>query len=184
MQKYIALLRGINVGGHKKIKMVDLTSMFEKLKFNAVTTYIQSGNVVFESEIADQHIIAETIKKGIKDTFDFDVPVLVLSTDVLLSIYHANPFFTQLENEELDEKKMLFTFLDSLPDRSRIHEISAASHEKEKIEIRDEVIYFYAGNGYGKTKLSNNFFEKKLNCSATTRNLKTVVKLLELSNLL
>ncbi len=183
MKTYIALLRGINVSGQKKIKMADLKTMLEGIGFRSVTTYIQSGNVVFESNEENTNILSDLIKKGIEERFGFDVPVLVLTYKILASIYQDNPFSKRIEKEEIEEKKMYFTLLSTPPDPDAIAELTAKDYKAEEFVITKSVVYFYAANGYGRTKLNNNFFEKKLKCSATTRNLKTVTKLLELSKL-
>ncbi len=183
MNTYIALLRGINVSGQKKIKMAVLKQMFEGLGFTSVATYIQSGNVVFNSEENDTLITSDVIKTAIKKEFGFDVPVLVLTHKQLAAIYQENPFSENLLNGEIEDKKMYFTILSDPPDPEAVTELIANNYGKEKFEITNKVVYFYAANGYGKTKLTNNFFEKKLKCSATTRNLKTVIKLVELSKL-
>ncbi len=183
MKTYIALLRGINVSGQKKIIMADLKTMFESLGFTSVITYIQSGNVVFESKKEEITKIEEVIKQGIFKTFGYEVPVLILTHDILKSIYEGNPFLDRITEGKIEEKKMFFTLLSNPPDMSSTKDLELASGIGEEFVITEKVVYFFAANGYGKTKLSNNFFEKKLKCKATTRNLKTVVKLLELGSL-
>ncbi len=183
MNRYIALLRGINVSGQKKIKMADLKELFLELGFSSVITYIQSGNVVFESNKTELNDISVTIHQGIAEKFGFDVPVLILKPDTLELIYSQNPFKQKLEKGAIEDKKMYFTLLESAPDVVSVKELENASFGDEKFAITDKVVYFYAANGYGKTKLNNNFFERKLKTKATTRNLKTVLKLLEMSDL-
>ncbi|MEW7290095.1 DUF1697 domain-containing protein [Aquimarina sp. 2304DJ70-9] len=183
MKTYIALLRGINVSGQKKIKMIDLKGMLEDLGLTSVTTYIQSGNIVFKSKNTNTQILSDQIKKGISTKFGFDVPVLLLTPETLKDIYQKNTFSEGLLNGEIEDKKMYFTLLSASPDQEAVVELMAKDYEEEKFKITDKVVYFYAAKGYGKTKLTNNFFEKKLKCNATTRNLKTVIKLLELSKL-
>ncbi len=183
MKTYIALLRGINVSGQKSIKMAVLKTMFENIGFSSVTTYIQSGNIVFKSNQTDTVTLSGVIKKEIAKHFGFDVPVLVLTPETLTAIYNNNPFAERIEKNVIEDKKMYFTLLSSAPDTTLTTELSSYASKEEAFVITDKVVYFYAANGYGKTKLNNNFFEKKLKCSATTRNLKTVIKLLELSNL-
>ncbi|WP_109302442.1 DUF1697 domain-containing protein [Aquimarina sp. AU474] len=183
MQTYIALLRGINVGGHNKIKMADLKVMFEKLNLTQVTTYIQSGNIIFQGNQKNTEELSELIKNGIKKRFDFNVPVLVLTREVLKLIYDNNPFLEQLSKEELEDKKMFFTLLSSEPDSLGVEELNANTYGEEQFLITDKAVYLYAANGCRNSKLSNNFFEKKLKSTATTRNLKTIIKLLELSKL-
>lgn len=183
MKTYIALLRGINVSGQKKIKMIDLKAMSEAIGLTSVTTYIQSGNIVFQSSIEDVKLLSSTIKDGIKDHFGFDVSVLVLTRGVLQKIHQYNPYAERLQSGEIEDKKMYFTLLSEEPEASAIEELTSTSYEPEEFVITKNVVYFFAANGYGKTKLNNNFFEKKLQQTATTRNLKTVIKLLDLSNL-
>ncbi len=181
MKIYIALLRGINVSGQKKIKMVDLKTMFENLGFTSVTTYIQSGNIIFKSDKEDIDFLGHCIKERILETFEYDVPVLVLTPKTLKSIHQNNPFSKRIMSGEIEEKRMYFTLLGSAPETTNPETCIAASSGGEEFVITKNVVYFFAANGYGKTKLNNNFFEKKLKCSATTRNLKTIIKLLEIS---
>lgn len=183
MKGYIALLRGINVSGQKKIIMTDLKAMFKSLGFASVVTYIQSGNIVFESEKEEIPKIEDIIKQGIFKTFGYEVPVLVLTHDELKSIYEDNPFLDRITEGEIEEKKMFFTLLSHSTEISTTKKIEQASGKGEEFVVAKKVVYFFAANGYGKTKLNNNFFEKKLKCNATTRNMKTVIKLLELSDL-
>ncbi|WP_271768917.1 DUF1697 domain-containing protein [Aquimarina algiphila] len=184
MKTYIALLRGINVSGQKKIIMADLKIMFEELGCTSVSTYIQSGNIVFQHK-KDMLTFTDIIKKEILTQFGFDVPVLVLTREMLTTIYDNNPFLKRLEAKEIEDKKMYFTLLSRMPDHKDIEDVESttARSGNEEFVIAKDVVYFYAANGYGKTKLNNNFFEKKLQSTATTRNLKTVIKLLELSKL-
>ncbi|AXT62504.1 DUF1697 domain-containing protein [Aquimarina sp. AD10] len=183
MKTYVALLRGINVSGQKKIKMADLTEALEKLGLFSVTTYIQSGNVIFQSEQNDVQFLSDLISKGIQQRFGFDVPVLVITPETLATIYQKNPFFDRLNKEEIETKKMYFTLLSTPPDEELVKELRSGFNGEEEFVITKNVVYLYVTAGYGKTKLNNNFFEKKLKSVATTRNLKTVIKLLDLSGL-
>jgi len=180
MQTYIGLLRGINVSGQKKIKMADLKTMFEDLGYSSVITYIQSGNVVFESKEKKCEVIEEIITKGILNTFGYNVPVLVLTSETIQAIYKKNPYLDRINIGEIEEKKMYFTLLSASPDNEKIKMLQEKSYGNEEFIITSKVVYFFAANGYGKTKLNNNFFEKKLAVNATTRNLKTMVALLKI----
>jgi uncharacterized protein (DUF1697 family) len=102
MKTYIALLRGINVSGHKKIKMADLKDMLLKKGFQDVVTYIQSGNVVFKSEETVHEELEDKIKKGIADTFGFDVPVLVKTKREIEAILRESPY---TKEEDIEAKK-------------------------------------------------------------------------------
>ncbi|AXT52429.1 DUF1697 domain-containing protein [Aquimarina sp. BL5] len=181
MNTYIALLRGINVGGHKKMKMADLKEMLESLGFSAVVTYIQSGNIVFRDASEDIEVLEVKIQTAIKKRFGFDVPVLIITHDTLNEILQKNPYVKRLESGQIDDKKMYFMLLCNQPNSLATAELSKVSFDPEEFIITKNVIYLFAANGYGKTKLHNNFFEKKLNCQTTTRNLRTLSKLLELS---
>ncbi|WP_299434873.1 DUF1697 domain-containing protein [uncultured Aquimarina sp.] len=181
MNTYIALLRGINVGGHKKIEMADLKRIMGKLGFSDVVTYIQSGNIVFKDLSENIDDLQIKIKTAIKKHFGFDVPVLIITHKDLSEILNNNPFAKRLEREEIEDKKMYFMLLYDQPDPIAVAELSKVSFDPEEFIITKNVIYLFAAIGYGKTKLHNNFFEKKLKCQTTTRNLRTLNKLLELS---
>ncbi|GAA3519478.1 DUF1697 domain-containing protein [Aquimarina addita] len=183
MQTYIALLRGINVSGKKKVIMTELKDMFEHLGYIAVVTYIQSGNVVFKAKEETIQLLEEKIHKGIGTRFGYNVPVLVMISTHLQAVYDQNPFLQRIKEGQLDEKKMYFTLLSDIPEVSTIEklDIRPADGEEYILNKNHKVVYLYAAQGYGKTKLTNNLFEQKLKCNATTRNLKTTVKLLELS---
>lgn len=180
MNTYIALLRGINVGGHKKIKMADLKETLIAAGFKNVVTYIQSGNVVFKDASEDMGMLQKKIKSAIKKRFGFEVTVVVITQDMLQDILLRNPFAEKLKNGLIEEKKMYFMMLCKSYDVSAVQELSAISFDLEEFVITKNVIYLFAANGYGKTKLNTNFFEKKLKCETTTRNLRTMNKLLDL----
>ena len=179
MKTFVAILRGINVSGKNKIKMDALKSSFLSLGFEQVQTYIQSGNVVFCYKQARAGNLAELINKQIHKDFGFDVPVLVLSAAQLGNIVSNNPFAGD-ENREV--QFMHVTFLKE--NSTNVNEEKITSHVKagEEFVISNGAIYLYCPHGYGKTKLNNNFFESQLKVSATTRNWKTTLKLLEMAN--
>ena len=176
--KYIALLRGINVGSHKRIKMADLTKSLESLGFKNVKTYLQSGNVVFEDESADACKIAEDIEKKIGQTFKFHINVIIRTENELENIIKNNPF---VKDANIQHDKLHVTFLSNMPDSEIIQDLDMKKDEDEKFEIAGREVYLYCPNGYARTKLKNDVFEKKLNTAATTRNWKTTNKLLEIS---
>lgn len=171
MKKFIVLLRGINVSGKNKIPMADLRELLSDLKFQNVQTYIQSGNVILESDL-EKKVICEKIKNGIQEKFGFDVSVLTRTTGQLEKVIKDYPF--SIENEKI----VAFTFLNQV---SKETEIEVKNIGEDKYKIADEVVYLFCPSGFGKTKLTNNVIEKKLNVIATTRNLRTTLKLLELS---
>ncbi len=176
MKKYISILRGINVGGKNKIKIIDLQTVYTELGFTEIKTYIQSGNVIFLSEISDIKLLEENISKKINLSFGFDVTVIVIEKSEFEKIIENNPF----DNENAETKNLHITFLHSFPLKSDIEKINNEVFQPDDFVISTKTIYLNIRNGYGNTKLSNSFFEKKLKVAATTRNLKTVRELFKL----
>jgi uncharacterized protein (DUF1697 family) len=173
MPTYISILRGINVGGHKKIKMVDLKNLYESIGFTNVRTYIQSGNIVFEYKETDVEILQQLIFNKIKSHYGFEVPNLILnSKDIELALKN-NPY-TNIE-------KVFFIFLSATPEQLNIDELYKYEYDGEYYSLKGKVIYYYCTGEYSKAKMGNNFFEKKLKVSATSRNLNTTQKLLEMT---
>lgn len=174
MKKYIALLRGINVSGHKKILMADLKALIGSLGFRNVTTYIQSGNVVFEA--AEKTGLATKISKAIFENYGWEVPVLITTASEINAILTACPFS--------DEKKIksYFTLFYEIPTDENIEIAKLASYPGEEFHITHKCMYYYCAAGYGQAKMNNNFFKTKLKVTVTTRNYRTMVKLLEMAS--
>jgi len=176
---YICLLRGINVSGQKKIKMVDLKVSLEKLNFKEIATYIQSGNIVFKSEIDSTTELEKHIHDIILKDFGFDVPTLVKTSKEVRDAFEQNPF----EKDATKDPKLFYVvFLKNKPASENIAHLKTYDYSPEVYVLKDKIIYFYAANGAGKAKMSNNFFENKLKTQATTRNWRTTHKLVELSH--
>lgn len=171
MAKYIALLRGINVSGQKKILMKDLVLLMEKEGFKEVETYIQSGNILFETSLKSQKEIADKISRAILKKYKFEVEVLVFSEKYLKLVIDKNPF---PKRTDFDEKKMYVSFLADKPTKEKLAELSKVKSGEDIWEYQDFQLYFYCPGGYGKTKFSNNLVENKLKIVATTRNWNTV----------
>ncbi|WP_313579010.1 DUF1697 domain-containing protein [Chishuiella sp.] len=172
MITYISLLRGINVSGKNSIKMDALRKLFEESSFYNVTTYIQSGNIIFNSNETNLKKLEQLIFNKILNKFGFNVPVIILTIDELEQSLNKNPF-----SNNSDEKFVHFTFLKDLPTISYEKEINNKKALNEEIKIINKTIYLYCPDGYGKTKLTNNYLEKILKVSSTTRNLKTTRQL-------
>ena len=177
--KYISILRGINVSGQKKIKMLDLKSLYESLGFHNVETYIQSGNVIFDDNEKDKIDLKTTIEATINKKYKFQVPVEIRTKHEFKNIIHNNPF-ASIDVEE-NATKLLITFLSSKPSKINISNILKQVTPPEALVVNGQEVYLYCPNGYGKSKLSNTFLEKKLDVTATTRNWKSVHKIYELS---
>ena len=175
MQTYIVLLKGINVGGHKKVPMAELRELLAKTGFINVQTYIQSGNVILQSSQDDLQDIEETIQSAILNHFQFEVSVLVKTRQDLKRIFHDSPF------SEEKRKSSYFMMLHDIPDKELVRVASEKIYDGEEYKIIEDCIYFFCAKGYGQAKFSANFFERKLKTFATSRNYNTMVKLLSLS---
>jgi uncharacterized protein (DUF1697 family) len=178
MQKHIAVLRGINVGGRRIIKMNELKLMFEDMEFVQVETYIQSGNVAFSTKkYYDRQKFENKIEARIFKTFGFDVPVITRTFREIKEIIESNPF---IEGDDYDIDRLYLSFLNKKPSNEKLTMINGINTEPDKFRIIDDNIYSYCSGKYHESKFTNQFFEKKLDLKATTRNWKTVLKLLEL----
>lgn len=178
MQTYIAMLRGINVSGQKLIPMKELKALFEALGLRQVSTYIQSGNVLFQTEAADPAVLAAQIESSILERYQFHVPVLIRTPGELQAAMGRNPF---LQQDKPDPDKLHVTFLADEPDQGRINQVSKGRYEPDQCLISGKEVFLYCPQGYGRTKLNNTFFESKLGVRATTRNLKTVRQLISMA---
>lgn len=178
MTTYISILRGINVSGQKLIKMDVLRKSYESLGFENVATYLQSGNILFTCRETGTDALAQILSRQIEIDFGFDVPVIVLPVDKLQQIIDHNPF---VKESDKDKTFLHVTFLSSIPGKYDLNAIQARKQEGEEIYITGNAVYLYCPNGYGRSKLSNNFLEAKLNVTATTRNWKTTNELLNIA---
>jgi len=171
MTRYIVLLRGINVSGKNKLPMQDLRELLIELGYQNVQTYIQSGNVLLDSE-KKKSIIEDEIKEAIQHRFGYDVPVIARTMEGLKRAITDNPY--PIDNE----KVVALVFLSDAP---KITEIEINKAEDDEFMILNDVVYLYCPNGFGRSKLTINAFERKLNVTATSRNWRTTNKLLELA---
>ena len=178
MTTYISILRGINVGGNKKIKMDALRQMYTSLGYADVKTYIQSGNVIFRADETDITIIQKEITTSLLSTFGFDIPVLVFNFHNFSNALLNNPY---IDAPLKDPAFIHLTFLSEEPKKEIIEQLLLNNYTQDEFCHLGKVIYIYCPSGYGNTKLTNNFFENKLKVTATTRNLRTCNELLEQS---
>jgi len=181
MRTYISMLRGINVGGHKKIKMEVLKQLYLELGYTNVQTYIQSGNVIFRTKDTDTTELAERIMKQILKITGFEVPVLVLKLEELKETIENNPFTS---DSTKNAASFHVTFLSATPDTISVEKLESSYYGEDQFELQDKIIYVYCPTGYGNTKLTNTFFENKLKVTATCRNWKTVNELVRLAGLI
>lgn len=175
MKTFLSILRGINVSGQKKIPMVELKKLYEELHFENITTYIQSGNVIFNSK--DAKDLSKQIEQKIFEKYNFNVPVIIRTTDEMQKVIERNPF---LKQKELDLSKLHVVYLADNPKQDTIDKLKKINYEPDKFYISGKEVYLYCPNGYGRTKLTNNFFENKLEITATTRNWNTTNELLKI----
>lgn len=169
---YIALLRGINVSGKNKLPMPDLRTLCEGLGWQNVQSYIQSGNLRFELKTDNK--AAATLSIAIQQKFGYEVPVLIRPQTYFQEILQ-NPFLK--EQPDLELKKLHVTFLEAAPDSTKITALREKDHKGDQWRVMEDCVYLYCSNGYGHTKLTNNYLEKNLGQVATTRNWRTVNKL-------
>ncbi len=172
------MLRGINVSGHKMIKMEDLRAAFETLRFSKVQTWVQSGNVVFEAAQGSVVTLSKRIEQSILADFGFSVPVYLRTVKELQDIIKRNPFLT---DSAIDHSKLHITFLSDTAPKAAPERLQPLAVTPEQFRIIGREIYLYCPNGYGRTRLSNTAIEKKLSLGATTRNWKTVNALLKMT---
>jgi uncharacterized protein (DUF1697 family) len=178
MSAYVSMLRGINVGGQKKIRMETLRGLYEGLGFTKVRSYVQSGNVVFECTEQDPSILGRQIEAQIEQTCGYPVPVFIRTAHELQEILAGNPFITE---RNVDPSKIHVTFLFQAPHEMAWSKLTPPTDTPDEFAPRELAIYLYCPNGYGKTKLSNGFFERKLGVLATTRNWNTVNALYQMA---
>lgn len=157
------MLRGINISGHRIIKMADLRSILNELDLKAVRTYIQSGNILFESE-EKKSTLSEMISKSIMENFGYEVPVFILSPATLLKAVAHNPF------PEAQPKRLDLTFFSSFIKPTGFSDIKKLKQDNEHLMLKANILYFYCPEGAAKSKINNNLIEKKFGCCATTRN--------------
>jgi uncharacterized protein (DUF1697 family) len=157
--------------------MKDLAAMFTDAGCGSVTTYIQSGNVVFEARAALARLLPTLIENAIADTFGYQVPVVMRTGAELRRIVGGNPFL----RSGADPATLHVAFLDVAPGAARVKTLDPARSAPDAFTVRGRDIYLYCPNGFGRTKLSNAYFDSKLGTTSTVRNWKTIVTLLDLT---
>jgi uncharacterized protein (DUF1697 family) len=178
MNTYISMLRGINVGGHNQIRMAELKKLYEDLGFEAVETYVQSGNVVFRSPETDAGALARRIETRLQDSLGSAAPVLVREPCDFERIMAHNPFLTG-RSEEVS--KLHVMFLSAPADPARLASLVKPADCLDEFIPGEQEIFLFCPGGLGRTKLTTAFFERKLKLFTTTRNWNTIHALLKLS---
>jgi len=171
MPTYAALLRGVNVGGKAKVPMAQLRAVVESLGFTSVSTYIQSGNVVFTSSKAvTPKALAAAVAKG----FGIDVDVVLRTSAELQRVVKGNPF------SKADTSKVHVGFMTSKPSAATLKKIDAERFRPEEFAIRGNDLYLHLPNGMGRAKLPP-YLDRQLKIPTTVRNWNTVTKLVQLT---
>ncbi len=174
MTEYLALLRGINVSGQKIIKMQDLVLLFESFGFNNVKTYLQAGNVLFDSDETDSTKIIKIIDDGIYQELGYRVTVILRTKQDLLEIVESQPF------KDYDgDVKFYLTFLAETPAKSPTLPIRMNDIENEVFRMENNNVFTVGFNIKGRYGFPNVFIEKEFGVPATTRNWNTILRILK-----
>jgi uncharacterized protein (DUF1697 family) len=176
MPSFVALLRGINVGGRNKIAMADLRALAEDLGWSAVWTYIQSGNVIFEAE-SDAFALEQELEHRIQRDFGFPVPVIVRSTVQWKSYSGSNPFPEAAANEA---NRLLLYVPKQAPLPGAESALRERARDGEAIAIVGDALWIHFPGGSGRSKLSPALIDRLLGSPSTSRNWRTVLKLQEM----
>lgn len=175
--KYVAFLRGINVGGKTIIKMQRLREVFQSLGFENAKSYIQSGNVLFETRKTDDKKLAAKIETAVEKEF-FKTPVMVRTIDEIREAFENNPF----EDEEFEDKLFHILFLSEKLSDENAEILLSKNTENEKFAVRNREVYcLLRGGGVADSLLGKKFIDNKLKTPATARNWRTMKKILELA---
>jgi len=173
---YVALLRAINVGGKNKLPMKDLVQICEAAGCLKVSSYIQSGNVIFSASPKDAARLPTLITAQIEKQFGHKPPVILRTKDQLDDVFRNNPFLKTGAPEEL----LHVMFLANMPAPAAVEKLDPHRSPPDTFIVRGQEIYLNVPNGGGNTKLTNAYFDSKLATISTVRNWRTVGKLLEL----
>lgn len=174
MTSYVALLRGVNVGGRAKLSMSDLRVLVSELGYSDVHTYIQSGNVVFTSTQRSPAKIESAVEAGLLDALGLDTSVMVRTAKDLQQIVRDNPF----ARKNFEPTQLVVVFLKAKPKRQGTVDVS--KYGPEEVIAKGRELFIHYPNGQGRSKLANAVLERELATPGTARNWNTVNKLLEL----
>jgi uncharacterized protein (DUF1697 family) len=177
MPVMISMLRGVNVGGHNRIKMDELRALYESLKLEGPKTYVQSGNVIFRTKEKNVEKVAKKIRTGIEKTFGFSPEVIVRSTDETRKAIAATPF----AGRDLEPGKILVTFLGGEPEKEALEKFLGLKGYPEEVHVKGRELYIYFPNGAGKSKLPWSQVERLLKVTGTARNWNSVLALLKIA---
>jgi uncharacterized protein (DUF1697 family) len=179
MRVLISFLRGLNMTGHNSMKMTDLAELYKIPGHKNITTYIQSGNVIFDCENElPESVLSIQIEDLILEKFSYKVPVMIRTVEEMRQLIVLNPF---LAEAQLNPEKMAVILLHEEATKAQIQKVIDIDYPPDKFKIIGREIYIFCPIGFGKTKLYTNFFENKMGVTGTARNWKTITKLLEIA---
>ncbi|HEX2923153.1 MAG TPA: DUF1697 domain-containing protein [Chloroflexota bacterium] len=173
---YIALLRGINVGGKNKLPMSELVQLFVEEGCSNVRSYIQSGNVVFSMDPTLVEPLSSRVTAAIAERYGYEVPILLRTTEQIGDVIRDNPFLQVGAAEDT----LHVLFLSDTPEARHVDELDTDRSKPDSFVVRGREVYLYLPNGAGRTKLTSDYFERRLSTASTGRNWRTVVTLFEL----
>ncbi len=174
--RYIAFIRGINVGGKNVIRMSDLSALFHRIGFTGVTTYIQSGNVLFESDAELPKQIEEQIEKQLLTALEAEVPVIVRSVKAIENLIGQDPFRNYKDDQEV---KLYVCFLKYRSEKIPPLPLIEAKDGLEVIQVNDLYAFVVSRKVKRMYGFPNNLVEKELNVPTTTRNWNTILKMIK-----
>lgn len=174
---YVAMLRGINVGGRNKLPMKELAAIFQDAGCGRVRTYIQSGNVVFDAPEALLRRIPERIPASIMARYGYRTPLILRTASEFEGAVNANPFL----RAGVSPKFLHAAFLAALPAAARVETLDPSRSAPDEFVVSGREIYLHCPNGLARTKLTNSWFDSKLETVSTIRNWNTVLQLLKLA---
>jgi uncharacterized protein (DUF1697 family) len=178
MTVYISLLRGINVGGSNIISMATLCELYSGLGFTRLRTYLQSGNVVFESPLEEQALLISQVETSLERLFGFHVAVIIRRAMDFGRILANNPFLEQVKG---DTRPLHVSFLKSEPPEAAWSRLQVPASIPDRLARGEMAVYLYYPNGSAHTRISTSFLEKTLGVPITDRNWNTVNALYKMS---
>jgi uncharacterized protein (DUF1697 family) len=174
---HVALLRGINVGGKHPLPMKELTALFTAAGCTEVSTYIQSGNVVFRAPAELAPRLPAGVGRRIQERFGFDAPVVLRTAGELAAVVRGNPFLTP----DADTAPLHVMFLAGEPSPDAVARLDHQRSPGDSFAVRGREVYLHCPSGVARTRLTNGYFDTALGTTTTSRNWRTVLKLLELA---
>ena len=171
---WVALLRGINVGGHNRVPMAGLRSVFEEQGCGSVSTYIQSGNVVFTKKASDRARLARLLEQAVEEAFGVSPTVVLRTFEEIGGVIRSHPFGR-------DSSKTYVAFLAQEPHREDVRELKRLDVAPDRIEVAGSDVFLHFPNGLQGARLTAAQLERHLRVPATVRNWRTVTRLAEMA---